>query len=161
MGFLFLFVGVLIAISAYRGTQAQLWQLVIGDVTGTGSFIWWIVAIAIIGGLGYIKPIRVVMEPLLVLVLVALFLSNSGVFAKLNQEIKSGDASAQAAPKDATQVTGLEIGSGQQQSSGGGLFGGLLSSSPLAGLTGGGSSGGSSDTLGQVASVAEVAAMFA
>jgi hypothetical protein len=150
MGFLFLFVGTLIAISAYRGTQAQLWQLVVGDVTGTGSFIWWIAAIAIIGGLGYIRPLRSVMEPLLVLCIVSLFLSNSGVFAKLNQEIKSGDAQPTPAPKDATSITGLNIGGGSSGSSGGGggLFGGLLGG------------GGGGDTVSQIGQYAEFAALL-
>lgn len=153
MGFLFVFVGVLIAISAYRGTQAQLWQLVVGDLTGAGSFIWWVLAIAFIGGLGYIRPLRAVMEPLLVLIVLSLFLSNSGVFAKLNQEVKAGDLKAQPAPKDASSITGLNIGGGSSQSSGGGgLFGGIL----------GGSSGGSGGIdAGQIAQYAEIAAMFA
>lgn len=159
MGFLFLFVGVLIAITAYHGTQSQLWTLVVNDLTGTGSFIWWVVAIAIIGGLGYIKPLRTAMEPLLVLVVVSLFLANGGVFAKFNQEISSGDANTTNVPADATQVTGLDITS--QSSGSGGSSGSSGSSDPLSGLMGGGSSGGGMGDIEQYAQYAEIAAMFA
>lgn len=83
MPFVLLFFGLVLFIAGIKGTQGTLWELVKGDFTGSNSFLVWIAAIAVIGGIGYIpklKPFSVAFMTLLLLVLV---LSNKGVFARL------------------------------------------------------------------------------
>lgn len=86
MPFVILIFGVALLVSGFRGTSSELFQLVGGEFKGSPSFEKWALAIGIIGGLGYIKSIRPITNAFLVLVLVGLFLSNKGFFAKFSQQ---------------------------------------------------------------------------
>jgi len=86
MPFVLLVVGLALVVSAARNTQGQLTSLIKADLTGPDSFVPWIVALAIIGGLGYVKPIKPITDAFLVLVIIVLFLSNGGFFAKFIQQ---------------------------------------------------------------------------
>jgi hypothetical protein len=85
MPFVLLVVGLALVISAYQNTQSQLYALLVQDFTGQGSFTVWVIAILVIGGLGYIKPIKPITDAFLILVIIVLFLSNGGFFAKFTQ----------------------------------------------------------------------------
>lgn len=87
MPFAFIIVGVLLLVSAVRNTSSDLFTLVKGDFSGSNSFLHWLVAILIIGALGYIEPIRPLSRAFMALVIIVLFLSNQGFFAKFNQEV--------------------------------------------------------------------------
>lgn len=95
MPFAFIIVGLVLLIAGVRNTVTQLTALVKGDLTGTGSFVPWIVSILIIGALGYIKPIAPISRMFLVLVIVVLILkdgnpaknSNGGLFASFNSQL--------------------------------------------------------------------------
>lgn len=89
MPFLFLIAGVVMVVSAVRGTQDDLIGLLKQDVTGPGNFIYWMLSILLIGALGYIAPLRPVSRAFLVLVIVVLFLVNGGVFTKFTEAINS------------------------------------------------------------------------
>jgi hypothetical protein len=84
-------------VAGIRGTNPQLWCLVKGDFvsqSGGTSFLMWVAAIAVVGGLGYIprlKPLSIAFMTLLLLVLVV---SKQGVFAQLQQFLQSGIGSA-------------------------------------------------------------------
>lgn len=85
MPFVLLIVGLALIVAAYQNTQSTLYQLVISDFTGQNSYLVWMIAILAIGGLGYIKPIKPITDAFLVLVILVLFLSNGGFFAKFTQ----------------------------------------------------------------------------
>lgn len=96
MPFVLLAIGIIVFVSGVQGTQSDLWQLVKGDFTGKNSFLVWIAAIAIVGGLGYIKGLRPLSVAFMTLLLVVLFLANRGVIAQLQAFVtnpSSGSAS--------------------------------------------------------------------
>jgi hypothetical protein len=92
MPFLFIILGLVLVVAGVRGTVVTqgntegLYPLLLGDLTGSGSFEVWIIAILIIGGLGYIKDFEGLSRAFLALVVLVLFLSNGGFFQKFQQE---------------------------------------------------------------------------
>lgn len=86
-------------VAAFENTQEQLALALMADlgVGGGPSFIPWAVAILIIGGIGYIKPLEGISTAFMVLVIIVLFLkagnpstgSSGGFFAELSSAITS------------------------------------------------------------------------
>lgn len=81
--------GVLLLVSSVRGTQVDLVNLVKGDLLGTGhgegSFIQWIVALMLVGAIGYIPRLKPLSVALLALVLISIFLrKGKGFFSQLS-----------------------------------------------------------------------------
>ena len=81
--------GVLLIVSSARGTQGDLLKLVKGDLIGTsstdGSFIQWMLALVLVGMIGYIPRLKPVSVSLLALILVAIFLrKGKGFFSQLS-----------------------------------------------------------------------------
>jgi hypothetical protein len=69
--------------SAVKNTQGQLITLIKGDFTGKNNFIYWMAAMLVLGGLGYIPAIKTPSRYLMALVLIVLVLKNKGgVFAQ-------------------------------------------------------------------------------
>lgn len=83
MPFILLLFGAVLFVSGIKNTEGQLWSLVKSDFTGNKSFLIWIAAIAIVGGAGYIKPLKGVSIAFMTLLLLVLFISNKGVIAQL------------------------------------------------------------------------------
>lgn len=81
----------MLVVSGVRNTQSELFTLVKSDFTGTsgfsGSFVPWVLAIMAIGAMGYVKPVKPISDAFLVLIVIVLFLSNKGVFAKFSSAI--------------------------------------------------------------------------
>lgn len=93
MPFALVIVGLMLTIAAVRGTQGDLFALVQGDFTGQSSFIYWLAAIGIIGGIGYIPSLRGLSHAFLALVLVVLVLhQNTGIWANLTSALQSSTA---------------------------------------------------------------------
>lgn len=84
----FLFCGVAFLVSALRGTQGDLINLLKDDLTGTPNFGLWVGAIVLIGAFGYSRTLRPISNGLLTLVFVGIILSNKGVIAKLYEVVK-------------------------------------------------------------------------
>jgi len=99
----FLILGAALFVAGIRGKNAELWDLVKGDFTGTDSFAIWIVAVGIVGGIGYVKPLKPLSIAFLSLLLVVLFLSNRGVIAQLQTYLKSPGTTAHPA----TEISAL------------------------------------------------------
>lgn len=87
-----LIIGILLVVVGAQGTQTKFFHLFVGDFTGPGNFIYWVVSIVILGALGSIKTIRPVTDAFLVLILIVFVFSNRGFFNKFNEAIKSGTA---------------------------------------------------------------------
>lgn len=62
-------------VSAIRGSQDELFALLKRDFTGSGNFLVWILAIASVGAVGYIRPLRPVSNAFLVLLLIVFLLA--------------------------------------------------------------------------------------
>lgn len=145
MAILLLLIGVVLIITAIRGTESQLWNLVYNDMTGAqggaSGFLIWLLAIVSIGAIGYYKPAKQASDLLLGLVILGIFISNRGFFSNLTQAF-GGIASEQ--PVAATDPTTAALPSGipiqQVGSSGGGILGtaqqGVSTASGLVGLFG-------------------------
>lgn len=95
-------------VSGVRGTEGDLWALIRGDFTGSKSFLVWIAAIAIVGGAGYIKPLKGLSVAFMTLLLIVLFLSNKGIVSQFaafaNKQNSGGGTSA----GNVTGATGLQ-----------------------------------------------------
>jgi hypothetical protein len=89
MAFVFLIIGVVLVVSGANGTQELLWTQVQKDFSPSQqqpnqhSFIPWLIAILIIGAVGYIDELKELSRSFLVLVVVVLLLSNGGFFKQL------------------------------------------------------------------------------
>jgi hypothetical protein len=109
MPFALLIVGVFLLVAGVRGTQNTLFALVKGDFTGTDNFIYWLLAILIIGAIGYIPKLKPISTGFLVLVIVVLFLSKGGFFAQFTSAIgTTGAASSNASVPNLGTLQQLE-----------------------------------------------------
>ncbi len=110
MPFLFLIAGIVMIISAVRGTNDQLVSLLKDDFTGKGNFIYWSLAILAIGSIGYIQELKPVSRAFLVLIVVVLVLDNRSVFAQFvqavstTQSVNAGKASTPLASASTNQL---------------------------------------------------------
>lgn len=91
LAFALLIVGAVLLISGIKDTQQQLYNLVKGDFTGPGNFFYWVLAILVIGAVGYIPSMRTLSRMFLILVLVVLLIHNSknqgGLVQMLNGQL--------------------------------------------------------------------------
>ena len=88
MSYALIVIGLMLTIAGVRGTHNDLLALIRGDLSGQDSFLWWLVAVGIVGALGYIPAMRGVSHAFLALILVVLVLSNRGVFERFTQSIQ-------------------------------------------------------------------------
>ncbi len=95
MPFVFLIVGIVLLIVAVRGTHSQFFSLLKSEFTGSNNFLVWVMAIAILGALGFIKPIRPIALGMMGLVFLVMILKNGGgFFSQFNQQIANPVAPA-------------------------------------------------------------------
>lgn len=87
MPFALILAGIALILVGYQGTQTQFFGLLESDVP---KFAVWGVAIFIIGAIGYIPRAKDLSNAFLVLVILGLFISNAGFFAKFNSAIGIG-----------------------------------------------------------------------
>lgn len=78
MPFALLIVGIVLVTAGVRGTTSELASLIKGDFTGEKNFSYWLIAILVIGSIGYVEDLRSLSRMFLVLLIVALFLTNKG-----------------------------------------------------------------------------------
>lgn len=86
MPILFFFVAILLIVSAINDKTEILSDLVVSDFKGSDKiapFQIWILALFLIGALGYVKQIKPLANAFLVLVILIMILSNKGFFGKL------------------------------------------------------------------------------
>ena len=84
MPFALIGIGIILVIAAYNNKQDVLAKQVREDLTGSTGFVYWIAAILIVGAIGYIRPLQVVSRVFLGLILLVLFVTNQGLFARFN-----------------------------------------------------------------------------
>jgi H+/gluconate symporter-like permease len=83
MPFFLIFIGLLLTVVSVRNNQDALYAQLGKDFTGQKSFTNWLVAVVIVGSIGYFKPLRPLINPFLGLMIIAFFISNAGGFANL------------------------------------------------------------------------------
>ena len=113
MPFALVAVGMLLIITGFQNTYSQFGSQVAKDFTGEGNFIYWVVAIGVVGLIGYNKNMETFSRTFIALILVVIFLSNSGFAEKFTQALKEG-----------TSTKPLPAGGIQASSGGGGGEGG-------------------------------------
>lgn len=72
-----------------NGDPAKLYSLVANDFVGPQSFVYWFLAILVLGAIGYIPSLEKLSKAFLVLVLIVLFLDNGGFFSQFQAFVKS------------------------------------------------------------------------
>jgi hypothetical protein len=87
MPFIIILIGLFLAVTAARNKQQELAELLKGDFTGPGNFFSWTIALLVVGGLGYIKPLKPLTDAFLVLLILVLFLSNGGFFDRITTDL--------------------------------------------------------------------------
>lgn len=102
MPFVLLMAGILLLTVAIRNQQTAFVQLVRSDFSGNNNFMYWVVAIVVIGSIGYIEKAKPVSNLLLVLILIVLILkrgnsTTGGVFQKLTAALGATNTAAQNA----------------------------------------------------------------
>jgi len=92
--------GILFLTAAARGNKCNgqqcadvLFQTLKSDFTGPNNFLYWGIALWIIGAAGYYKPLKPLSNAFLGLVIIVLFLSNRGFFQKFMDQIGSTQSS--------------------------------------------------------------------
>jgi hypothetical protein len=122
MGFALIGFGLLLTIAGARDTQGDLFALLQGDFTGSGSFLYWVAAIAFVGGLGYAKTLRPISHAFLGLIFVVfIFAENKNgrnIFAELSTALNTpangatvSNQSSNSAPSVLNSLSGI-AGSG-------------------------------------------------
>lgn len=97
MAFALLIIGITLIVAAVRNTQQELITLLVGDVTGPNNFLYWILAILLVGSIGYIDKLKPISVGLLALIILVLFITkgrpgdpgSGGFFEKFMQAIGS------------------------------------------------------------------------
>lgn len=84
-----LLIGIVLIVSAWRGTQEKLRELLVGDFTGQNSYLMWVGALLIVYLVSKVEPSGKVGKGLVVLVILTLVLrSGSGFFDQLSSQLK-------------------------------------------------------------------------
>lgn len=93
MPFALVFIGMVLIVTGFQNTYQKLGTLVAGDFTGTPNFFTWFVAIAIIGGIGYYKPLETPSRAFMGLIIAVLILSKgTGFFSQLQSGVTAAGA---------------------------------------------------------------------
>ena len=91
MPLFFLFVAILLIASGITGKTGDLWDLFKGDMTsknGVAGFPVWMLALFLVGAIGYARELKPLSNAFLVLVFLGMILSNRGFLEKFSQAIK-------------------------------------------------------------------------
>lgn len=103
MPFALVTLGLILIVSGARDTYKALGAQIVGDFTGSGNFTYWIASIGAVGAAGYIKPIQPLSRAFLALILLAMVLSNGGIFQQFTEALSAGPI--EPTPDDTTTPT--------------------------------------------------------
>ena len=110
MGFALTTIGLLMIVVGAKGTHKEFGAQLVSDFTGPNNFMYWLAALGTVGALGYVQSMRALSHAFLALIIIAIFLSNDGFFAKLQDAMKQGPVAppkAANAPGNASPNTGI------------------------------------------------------
>lgn len=75
MAFALIIAGLVMIVAGVRDCQNTLVALVKSDFTGQPNFVSWIVALLVFGAIGYVEKLKPLSDAILLLAIVALFLT--------------------------------------------------------------------------------------
>lgn len=133
MAFVLIAMGVVLFVTAYQGTTVTLGSMLVQDVIGTQGnkgYLYWAVAILVVGAVGYIQKLKGLSDAFIGLLLLVLFISNQGFFAKFNQALAAIGGKAATASVSATSNAPNLLGTGTTLNTGS-LLGGNNLGNPL------------------------------
>ena len=89
MPFVLLFIGIIITLTAINNTWRQLGAQLKQDFTGPNNFFYWIVAVGVVGSLGYVPQLEKFSRVFIGLLLLVIILSStkSGLWDKIRTGI--------------------------------------------------------------------------
>lgn len=90
MPFALVIIGLILILSGYQNTHAALGKQLAADFTGEGNFFWWVLAIGVVGAIGYATRFQTASRMFMALILIAMVLKNGGVFDKVREAIARG-----------------------------------------------------------------------
>ena len=127
-----LFIGLLLLASAVAGTTADLAGQLKTDLTGPGSFLYWVAALVIIGALGYVPGLGKVSKAFIALAVLSMFLANgTGIIAKFTAAVTSPGAADPITDKEVAAAPAASSSSGTGTSGVTQGVSGLLQAIPL------------------------------
>lgn len=89
-----LVVAVIFLVSAVKGSQCELIDLLKSDFSGQNNFILWVLAIVVIVGLGSIKAVKPLSDAFLGLVILVMIVANykngHDIVSSFVQQVKNG-----------------------------------------------------------------------
>jgi len=110
MPFVFLIVGLMLIVIGARNQQGNAVTLLQSEFTGTNSFVEWLIAALIIGGLGYIKPLKPVSDAFLGLMILVMIIANQnsgGLFAQFEAALQNTSPTPDPPSSSATQTSAV------------------------------------------------------
>lgn len=107
MPFILIVVGIILLVTAIQGTTGQLASMLSQDVFGAGGYLYWFVAILVIGAVGYVKQLKTLSDMGIFLVVLVLILSHKGLFQQFNAELKKIKSSGFGASATSAPGTGV------------------------------------------------------
>lgn len=126
MPFALTFIGLLMVITGFQNTYRQFGSMVQGDFTGQNNFLYWMSAVGVIGGLGYVQGLqtfsRAFMGLILFVLIIRTYQNNPNIFSNFAGGIASG--TTEAVNPIGAPLAGGSAGGGS--SSSGGSAGNLL-----------------------------------
>ncbi len=114
MPFVLIVAGTVLLIAGVRNSQGQLYLLLRNDFSGPGNFIYWMLAILIIGAIGYVPKLKPVSDGFLILVILVLFLAKGnpkapggGFFSQFLKQVQTTDRAplTNVTTSDGTRIT--------------------------------------------------------
>jgi hypothetical protein len=105
MPLLFIGSGIVLVFVGLNGNAAQLYSLLAGDFQGQNSFVYWMLAMLILGALGYIKGLENLSKMFLILVIIVLLLDNGGFFNQFQKFL--ADSAGGTSTHTGTTLAGL------------------------------------------------------
>lgn len=102
MPFALVIIGLLMIITGINDTYSQFGAQLGKDFSGSKSFLVWVLALGVVGALGYIKDLRQFSHYFMALILISMILANKGVFGQLQAALKAGPTAPQASDASAS-----------------------------------------------------------
>lgn len=110
MPFALVFIGLMMIVSGARNTHVQLGEQITKDFTGPGNFTTWIVALGLLGAIGYNEKARPLSHAFMALIIIAMVLANKGFFQKLSEALASGPVAPKSPAENKAQGAGDVLG---------------------------------------------------
>ena len=89
MPFVFGIVGVILIVAGVRGQTTNLFALLKSDFSGQPNYFEWMIAIFLVGSIGYIKDLSTISRMFMFLVAAGLLYQNRQVFSEFTQQEKA------------------------------------------------------------------------